>query len=261
MGGGKGGSDFNPKGKSDIEVMHFCQSFMTELARHIGPVHRRSGRRHRGRRARGQLPLRSVQAHRQRVHRRLDRQGPGLRRQRDPRRGDGLWLRLHDGGHAQAPRRGDRGQDLRGLRLRKRRAVHGGEAHRPGRQAGHAVGLLGLRIRPGRHRPREARLGQGAERSPAGPDLRVRQGVRRRVLRGQAALDACRASLPFPCATQNEISGEMPRPCSRTAASACPRAPTCLRKRRRSMPFKAPRSCSRPARRPTPVASRSPVWR
>lgn len=37
MGGGKGGSDFNPKGKSDTEVMHFCQSFMTELYRHIGP--------------------------------------------------------------------------------------------------------------------------------------------------------------------------------------------------------------------------------
>ena len=37
MGGGKGGSDFDPKGKSDNEVMHFCQSFMTELARHIGP--------------------------------------------------------------------------------------------------------------------------------------------------------------------------------------------------------------------------------
>ncbi|MBN2378160.1 MAG: NADP-specific glutamate dehydrogenase [Sedimentisphaerales bacterium] len=36
MGGGKGGSDFNPKGKSDSEVMRFCQSFMTELARHIG---------------------------------------------------------------------------------------------------------------------------------------------------------------------------------------------------------------------------------
>lgn len=36
MGGGKGGSDFNPKGKSDNEVMRFCQSFMTELARHIG---------------------------------------------------------------------------------------------------------------------------------------------------------------------------------------------------------------------------------
>ena len=36
MGGGKGGSDFDPKGKSDNEVMRFCQSFMTELSRHIG---------------------------------------------------------------------------------------------------------------------------------------------------------------------------------------------------------------------------------
>lgn len=37
MGGGKGGSDFNPKGKSEAEVMRFCQSFMLELFRHIGP--------------------------------------------------------------------------------------------------------------------------------------------------------------------------------------------------------------------------------
>src|SRR5512143_627446 len=37
MGGAKGGSDFDPKGKSDMEVMRFCQSFMTELFRHIGP--------------------------------------------------------------------------------------------------------------------------------------------------------------------------------------------------------------------------------
>ena len=37
MGGGKGGADFDPKGKSDAEVMRFCQSFMTELSRHIGP--------------------------------------------------------------------------------------------------------------------------------------------------------------------------------------------------------------------------------
>ncbi len=37
MGGGKGGSDFDPKGKSDNEIMRFCQSFMTELYRHIGP--------------------------------------------------------------------------------------------------------------------------------------------------------------------------------------------------------------------------------
>ncbi|MCM3113778.1 NADP-specific glutamate dehydrogenase [Neobacillus sp. MER 74] len=37
IGGGKGGSDFDPKGKSDFEIMRFCQSFMTELSRHIGP--------------------------------------------------------------------------------------------------------------------------------------------------------------------------------------------------------------------------------
>lgn len=36
IGGAKGGSDFDPKGKSDMEVMRFCQSFMTELSRHIG---------------------------------------------------------------------------------------------------------------------------------------------------------------------------------------------------------------------------------
>ncbi|MBR4859874.1 MAG: NADP-specific glutamate dehydrogenase, partial [Alphaproteobacteria bacterium] len=37
MGGGKGGSDFDPRGKSDGEIMRFCQAFMTELYRHIGP--------------------------------------------------------------------------------------------------------------------------------------------------------------------------------------------------------------------------------
>ena len=37
LGGGKGGSDFDPRGKSDNEIMRFCQSFMTELSRHIGP--------------------------------------------------------------------------------------------------------------------------------------------------------------------------------------------------------------------------------
>jgi len=44
MGGGKGGSDFDPKGKSDNEVMRFCQSFMTELQRHIDrtPTFRRA---------------------------------------------------------------------------------------------------------------------------------------------------------------------------------------------------------------------------
>ena len=37
MGGGKGGADFDPTGKSDNEIMRFCQAFMTELCKHIGP--------------------------------------------------------------------------------------------------------------------------------------------------------------------------------------------------------------------------------
>ena len=61
MGGGKGGSDFDPKGKSDGEVMRFCQSFMTELFRHIGARHGRAGGRHRRRRPRDRLPVRPVQ--------------------------------------------------------------------------------------------------------------------------------------------------------------------------------------------------------
>ena len=62
MGGGKGGSDFDPKGKSDGEVMRFCQSFMTELQRHIGAGYRCARGRHRRGRARDRIPLRTVQA-------------------------------------------------------------------------------------------------------------------------------------------------------------------------------------------------------
>ena len=60
MGGAKGGSDFDPKGKSEGEVMRFCQSFMTELYRHIGADCRRSRRGHRHRRKRDRLYVRPV---------------------------------------------------------------------------------------------------------------------------------------------------------------------------------------------------------
>ena len=62
IGGGKGGSDFDPKGKSDREVMRFCQSFMTELYRAHRPGHRRARRRHRRGRPGDRLSLRPVQA-------------------------------------------------------------------------------------------------------------------------------------------------------------------------------------------------------
>ena len=80
MGGGKGGSDFDPKGKSDNEVMRFCQAFMAELFRHIGAytdvpagdigVGGRGDR----------LPLRHVQKAPQRIHRSVDRKKTRLGR-------------------------------------------------------------------------------------------------------------------------------------------------------------------------------------
>jgi glutamate dehydrogenase/leucine dehydrogenase len=81
MGGGKGGSDFDPKGKSDEEVMRFCQSFMTELARHIGPdTDVPAGDIGVGGREIGSLRSPSGS---KRVHGRADRQGPQLGRLAD----------------------------------------------------------------------------------------------------------------------------------------------------------------------------------
>ena len=61
IGGGKGGSDFDPKGKSDNEIMRFCQSFMTELYRHLGEHTGRTCRRHRRGWPGDRLHVRTVQ--------------------------------------------------------------------------------------------------------------------------------------------------------------------------------------------------------
>ena len=90
MGGGKGGADFDPKGKSDAEVMRFCQSFMTELYRHIGPdTDVPAGDIGVGGREIGYL-FGQYKRLQQRVHRRADRQGPALRRLSGPYRGHRL---------------------------------------------------------------------------------------------------------------------------------------------------------------------------
>ena len=98
MGGGKGGSDFDPKGKSDAEVMRFCQSFMTELYRHIGPdTDVPAGDIGVGGREIGYL-FGQYKRLQQRVHRRADRQGPDLRRLSGPYRGHRLRpVLLHRG--------------------------------------------------------------------------------------------------------------------------------------------------------------------
>ena len=157
MGGGKGGSDFDPKGKSDNEVMRFCQSFMTELFRHIGPdTDVPAGDIGVGGREIGFL-FGQYKRLAQRIHRRADRQRPELGRLADSSRSHRLRLRLFRRRDAQDAQGDPRRQDLPGFRQRQRRPVHGRETARPGRQAGHAVRLQRLHLRSDWHRPREAR--------------------------------------------------------------------------------------------------------
>ena len=84
IGGGKGGSDFDPKGKSDAEVMRFCQSFMSELYRHIGQ-------------------FTDVPAEKRQRGRCAHRQGPDLRRFSHPDRGHRLRPVLPHRRNAQDP--------------------------------------------------------------------------------------------------------------------------------------------------------------
>ncbi|EEG33324.1 Glu/Leu/Phe/Val dehydrogenase, dimerization domain protein [Neisseria flavescens NRL30031/H210] len=105
MGGGKGGSDFDPKGKSDAEVMRFCQAFMTELYRHIGAdTDVPAGDIGVGGREIGYL-FGQYKKNPQRVFFRPDRQRFGMGRQPHPPRSNRLRLRLFRPSHAANPQR------------------------------------------------------------------------------------------------------------------------------------------------------------
>ncbi len=111
MGGGKGGSDFDPKGKSDMRG----HALLPGLHARAVPPHRRRhgrpGRRHRRGRPRDRLPVRLLQEDPQRAHRRADRQGPGVGRLADPARSHRLRLGLFRRGDAGHPRQGFQGPD------------------------------------------------------------------------------------------------------------------------------------------------------
>ena len=157
MGGGKGGADFDPKDKSDAEVMRFCQSFMTELQRHIGQF--------------TDVPAGDIGVGAREIgylfgqYKRIRNEFTGVLTGKALEWGGSLIRPEATGygavyfaaGDARHPRRRPRGQDVPRLRQRQRRPVHGREADRARRQARHALRLRRLRLRPGRDRPREAR--------------------------------------------------------------------------------------------------------
>ena len=174
MGGGKGGADFDPKGKSDGEVMRFCQSFMTELQRHIGPyTDVPAGDIGVGGREIGYL-FGQYKRIRNEFTGVLTGKGLELGRLADPARGDRLRRRLLRRTRCSTTRDDSaRGQDLPRLGQRQRRAVHGREAPRPRREAGHALATPAgfVHDQDGIDREKLA-LGHGPQERAARPDHR-----------------------------------------------------------------------------------------
>ena len=209
MGGAKGGSDFDPKGKSDNEVMRFCQSFMTELYRHIGPD--------------TDVPAGDIGVGGREIgflfgqYKKLANRFCGVLTGKGLAWGGSL-IRPEATGYGAVyfaqEMLATRGEDVarqdgRRFRLGQRRPIHRREAQRTRRQGRHAVRLQRHDRRSRRHQRREARLGHGPEEHPP----RTHQRVRRPVQVGQVS---CRASGPgaskcdlaFPSATQNEIDAD-----------------------------------------------------
>ncbi len=208
MGGGKGGSDFDPKGKSDAEVMRFCQSFMNELYRHIGQfVDIPAGDIGVGAREVGYLF-----GQYKRIMGTFEGgtiTGKGIPFGGSARPHSGHRLRpvlLRRGGHALHEERRLRGQDRGRLRQRQRGYIRGREVHAAGRQGRRDVRLQRLRLRPERHRPREDHRHQAAP-------PRAHQGVRgrgpgQRVSRRLPRHLDVKCDIALPCATQNEMDLE-----------------------------------------------------
>ena len=229
MGGGKGGCDFDPKGKSDMEVMRFCQSFMTELYRHIGAdTDVPAGDIGVGAREIG-YHVRPVQAHHERVRGRAHRQGPRptAARWRAPRPRATAW--------STSPQ-----EMLEAAMTTPSRA-------RPSSISGSGnVAIYATREGHSSWAPRWSRC----PTPPAGSTTRtastcdlvkqikeVERGRiseyanaqgRRGVPRGRAASGACPCDIALPCATQNELHHRRRQDSWwPTAARSWPRARTC----------------------------------
>jgi len=155
MGGGKGGSDFDPKGKSDAEVMRFCQSFMTELYRHVGQFTDVPA----GDIGVGGREVAYLFGQYKRIVNRFDGgviTGKGLTFGGSLARTQATGvLLLRRGAQAPAEHR-LRGQDRHRLRLWQRCAVLCGEGHGARRQSSCDERLTRLHIRPQRHQPTRA---------------------------------------------------------------------------------------------------------
>ena len=268
MGGGKGGSDFDPKGKSDNEVMRFCQSFMTELFRHIGPD--------------TDVPAGDIGVGGREIgflfgqYKRLRNEFTGVLTGKGLNWGGSL-IRPEATGYGAvyfaAEMLKTRGEIARRARpawcpARGNVAQYtvekliqlGGQASRcPTRTATSTTR---------RHRRREAGVRHGAQERPPRPHQGIRREVQGRRLhadrseaRLQPAVDITGAlRLPQRHAERDQRRGR-PEPASRTASTWSPKAPTCRPTPDGVKLFLEPRSSTARARRPTPAAWRRPAWK
>ena len=212
MGGGKGGSDFDPHGKSDMEVMKFCQSFMTELCRHIGQF--------------TDVPAGDIGVGGREIgymfgqYKRVRNEFVGVLTGKGIKWGGSL-IRPEATGYGcvyfAQEMLGTRGQSLRGqdlprLGIGQRRAVHGREAPPARGQAGHPLRLRRPRLRRGGHRRREARLRARPQEQRRGRISEYAAKFKSAVYvpfdaaKGFNLLWDHKADCAFPSATQNEIN-------------------------------------------------------
>ena len=262
MGGGKGGSDFDPKGKTDEEVMRFCQAFMSELYRHIGPD--------------TDVPAGDIGVGGREIgflfgqYKKLRNEftgvltGKGINwsgsRIREEATGYGLVYFVEEmlrdqGQFHQRQGRGD-------LRLGQRRPVRRREGHDDGRQGRHLLRFQRFRPRPQRRGRRAAGVRQGTQEREARAHPGIRQTVQMRIFRGQTALGRPvpdRAALRDAKRTR---AAATPRPWSSNGCicvgeganmPSTPEAVECL-------PRQEDRSSAR-AKPPTPAAYRSAAWK
>jgi glutamate dehydrogenase/leucine dehydrogenase len=262
MGGGKGGSDFDPKGKSDTEVMRFCQSFMSELFRHIGPS--------------TDVPAGDIGVGGREIgflfgmYKKLANEFTGVLTGKG-RSWGGSLIRPEATGYG-AVYFACEMLATRKEEMSEKRVLLSGSGN-VAQYAAEKVLELGGKVLTMSDSSGSIVDEDGLDREKLEFVMDLKNNRRGRIkeyteryskatyLEGQRPWSV-KCDVALPCATENEISAsKRPRPCSRTAVSAWPKGPTCRPSR---LPWSATWrrvSSTVPARPPTPGVWRSRGWR
>ena len=262
MGGGKGGCDFDPKGKSDNEVMRFCQSFMSELFRHIGPD--------------TDVPAGDIGVGGREIgflfgqYKKLANRFCGVLTGKGLEWGGSL-IRPEATGYGAIyfaqEMLATRGESIKG----KVAAVSGSgnvaqyTVEKVNQLGGKVVTLSdsnGTIVDQGRHQRREAGLGHGPQERPPRPDQRVLRQVQggRSSCANKRPWDV-KCDLAFPSATQNEISADDARTLVKNGCVCVAEGANMPTEPEGVDVFLGPRFSTVRARRPTPAAWRSRAWK